>query len=104
MHPTNALYQHTLSTHPINAPYQYNLAIHSIKITYPFNIPSLPNPPSNYYEPTLKRTLLSQEELPDNVDPLYVDALMAIHSDLFILNPKSTFSWMIYVVRVALAL
>ena len=75
---------------------------------HPITIPNL-----SYCNHTLSHTntpyqsshiLSPQEDLPSNVDPLYVDALLAIHSDLFILNPKSTFSWMIYVVRVALAL
>jgi hypothetical protein len=38
------------------------------------------------------------------VDDQFVDLLVAMHSDLFIMNPKSTFSWQVYIVRVALAL
>jgi hypothetical protein len=34
----------------------------------------------------------------------FVDMFVAIHSDLFILNPRSTFSWEIYLVRLCLGL
>jgi hypothetical protein len=34
----------------------------------------------------------------------YLDMLLAIHSEFFILNPRSTFSFQIYVIRVALGL
>lgn len=34
----------------------------------------------------------------------YIDMLVAMHSNLFILNPRSTFSWQIYVIRVCLGL
>lgn len=34
----------------------------------------------------------------------YIDLFVSMNSDLFILNPRSTFSWEIYVVRVALGL
>jgi hypothetical protein len=34
----------------------------------------------------------------------FVDMFMAMHSDLFILNPRSTFSWQVYLIRVCLAL
>ena len=82
----------------IYLPYQPITTPHPTSHTIPLSHEHTPS--------TLPHTLLSQsqEDLPSNVDPLYVDALLAIHSDLFILNPKSTFSWMIYVVRVALAL
>lgn len=39
-----------------------------------------------------------------NVDPKFVDMLVAIHSDFFILNPRSTFSWQIYLIRLLLSL
>jgi hypothetical protein len=39
-----------------------------------------------------------------SVDRKYVDMLVAIHSDFFLLNPRSTFSWQIYLVRLCLAL
>ena len=35
-------------------------------------------------------------------DLKFVDMFVAIHSDLFILNPRSTFSWEIYLVRLCL--
>lgn len=41
-------------------------------------------------------------DVPDDI--LYLDMFIAIHSDLFILNPRSTLSTFIYVVRVALGL
>ena len=98
-------------THPITHPSLYHHRKNCLTVFTPCtNTPSLTNTPShtNYINhinlPPTPITLSPQEELPDSVDPLYVDALMASHSDLFILNPKSTFSWMIYVVRVALAL
>lgn len=34
----------------------------------------------------------------------YVDMFVAMHGDLFIMNPRSTFSWQIFVVRACLAL
>lgn len=34
----------------------------------------------------------------------FVDMFVAMHGDLFVLNPRSTFSWQIYLLRVALAL
>ena len=34
----------------------------------------------------------------------FVDMFVAMHADLFILNPRSTFSWEIYLIRVCLAL
>eukprot|EP00981_Chlorochromonas_danica_P013780 scaffold6852_cov215-Ochromonas_danica.AAC.17 len=37
-------------------------------------------------------------------DRKFVDMLLAIHSDFFMLNPRSTFSWQIYLVRLVLAL
>ena len=37
-------------------------------------------------------------------DYKFVDMFVAIHSDLFILNPRSTFSWEIYLVRLCLGL
>ena len=36
------------------------------------------------------------------VDLKFVDMFMALHADLFLLNPRSTFSWQVYVVRVVL--
>jgi hypothetical protein len=38
------------------------------------------------------------------VEMKYVDMFLAMHSDLFIMNPRSTFSWQIFVVRACLAL
>jgi hypothetical protein len=38
------------------------------------------------------------------VDLRFIDMFIAIHSDLFILNPYSTFSWEIFIVRVCLGL
>lgn len=37
-------------------------------------------------------------------DRKFVDMLMAIHSDFFVLNPRSTFSWQIYLIRLLLSL
>jgi hypothetical protein len=34
----------------------------------------------------------------------FVDMFVAMHGDLFVLNPRSTFSWQIYLIRVCLAL
>lgn len=34
----------------------------------------------------------------------FLDMFLAIHGDFFILNPRSSFSWCVYVVRVALGL
>lgn len=34
----------------------------------------------------------------------FVDMFIAMHGDLFILNPRSTFSWQVYLIRVCLAL
>ena len=34
----------------------------------------------------------------------HIDMFLAIHADFFVLNPRSTYSWMIFVVRVALGL
>ena len=39
-----------------------------------------------------------------DVNLKFVDMFLAIHSDLFLLNPRSTFSWQIYLVRVCLGL
>jgi hypothetical protein len=37
-------------------------------------------------------------------DMKYVDMFVAMHGDFFILNPRSTFSWEIYIIRVVLGL
>lgn len=39
-----------------------------------------------------------------HLDPKFVDMLVSIHSDFFILNPRSTFSWQIYLIRLCLSL
>jgi hypothetical protein len=39
-----------------------------------------------------------------DVDMKFVDMLTAIHSDLFVMNPRSTFSWQIFLVRSILSL
>lgn len=41
---------------------------------------------------------------PSKVDKKFVDMFLAIHAAFFVLNPRSTFSWEIYVVRIALSL
>ena len=38
------------------------------------------------------------------VPRIYLDALLGMHGELFILNPRSTFSWQIFVVREILGL
>ena len=38
------------------------------------------------------------------VPRIYLDALLGMHGDLFVLNPRSTFSWQIFVVREILGL
>lgn len=42
--------------------------------------------------------------LRQGVDRKFVDMLVAMHSDFFVLNPRSTFSWQIYLVRLVLSL
>jgi hypothetical protein len=37
-------------------------------------------------------------------DKKFLDMFMAMHGDFFILNPRSTFSWQVYLIRVCLAL
>lgn len=37
-------------------------------------------------------------------NPKFVDMFVAMHAEFFILNPRSTFSWQIYLIRVCLAL
>lgn len=39
----------------------------------------------------------------DNLN-MFIDMFVAMHSDLFIMNPRSTFSWQIFVIRACLAL
>lgn len=39
-----------------------------------------------------------------DMDTLYLDMMLAIHADLFLLNPASTLSWTVFVVRAALGL
>jgi hypothetical protein len=49
--------------------------------------------------------VLSEElpvELKRDVSMAVLDTFVAIHSGLFLMNPRSTFSWQIYVVRAAL--
>ena len=48
----------------------------------------------------LKKSSFSNETIED----MYVDMFVAIHSEFFILNPRSTFSWGIFLVRVVLGL
>jgi hypothetical protein len=39
-----------------------------------------------------------------SVDRKSVDMLLAMHSGLFVMNPRSTFSWQIYLIRIVMAL
>jgi hypothetical protein len=39
-----------------------------------------------------------------SVDRKFLDMFVAMHGDFFILNPRSTFSWQVYLIRVCLAL
>ena len=39
-----------------------------------------------------------------NIEMKFVDMFIAIHGDFFILNPRSTFSWEIYLIRICLGL
>lgn len=48
--------------------------------------------------------VLDQESDYKTVPRKYLDAFLAIHGGLFILNPRSTFSWQIYIVREILGL
>ena len=41
---------------------------------------------------------------PTKIDKKFVDMYLAMHSEFFVLNPRSTFSWEIYLIRTALAL
>ena len=39
-----------------------------------------------------------------SVSPKFLNLFLAIHGDFFVLNPQSTFSWQVYVVRCILGL
>lgn len=39
-----------------------------------------------------------------SIEMKFVDMFIAIHGDFFILNPRSTFSWEIYLIRICLGL
>jgi len=41
---------------------------------------------------------------PNKIDKKFVDMFLAMHSAFFVLNPRSTFSWEIYIIRLALSL
>ena len=49
-------------------------------------------------------SVLDVEDDYDKVPRKYLDAFLAIHGGLFILNPRSTFSWQIFIVREILGL
>lgn len=51
-------------------------------------------------------SILSKQhpEIHLNLDYKYLDMFLAIHSDFFIQNPRSTFSWQIFVIRTILSL
>lgn len=55
----------------------------------------------NQLKPILSNNIIS----PSHRDSAkFVDMLVAIHSDFFILNPRSTFSWQIFIIRAVLGL
>ena len=102
------------SSNTVSPPGQPNVVISSPAISFPVtsysvcvpiesmteNIPiylSLSYPPSTPFLPPP-----GAHQSYFSVDRKFLDLFLSIHGDFFLLNPRSSFSWQVYVVRVCL--